>query len=147
MGGADAAEAQRQQGVQARVAAVRRRLKASDDARMVEEQGKRFQAQQATGCAKSGVMLDSGSPLATLMDTTIRVERNAMKTRLAGEWDAGALDSSASAYDTMASNSAMAGVYKAAGSFLSGASAMQGAYNPGGGGVTEQPWMKTYGND
>ena len=128
MGGFAAADARRNQASQARIAAVRRRLKASDDARMIEEQGNRFQANQAVGFVKSGVMLDSGSPLATLMDTAIHVERNAMKTRLAGEWDSGALESSASAYDKMASGSAMAGVYGAAGTFVSGARQMQGAY-------------------
>ena len=132
MGGFAAADAQRDQASQARVAAVRARLKASDDARLIEEQGNRFQANQAVGFAKSGVTLDSGSPLAVLMDTAVHVERNAMKTRLTGEWSAGSLEASASAYDKMAFNSAMGGIYGAAGTFLSGASKMQGAYTPGG---------------
>ena len=133
MGGAAASDAQHEQASQARIAAVRRRLRASDDARLVEEQGNRFQANQAVGFVKSGVMLDSGSPLATLMDTAINVERNAMRTRLAGEWDAGGLDSTASAYDKMASNSMIAGFTGAAGSFLTGAKIQAGAYTPSSG--------------
>jgi hypothetical protein len=130
MGGFAAADAQRNQASQARVAAVRARLKASDDARLIEEQGGRFQANQAVGFAKSGVMLDSGSPLAVLMDTAVHVERNAMKTRLSGEWGAGALDATASAYEKMADNSALAGIYGAAGSFLTGAKIEAEAYKP-----------------
>jgi len=145
MGGLAASEAQREQASQARISAVRRRLQASDDARVIEEQGNRFQSNQAVGFAKSGVTLDSGSPLAVLMDTAIHVERNAMKTRLSGDWSAGALDASASAYDTMARSSVMQGVYGAAGTFLTGAKIQAGAYTPGG--VTEQSWMKGYGND
>jgi hypothetical protein len=97
---------------------------------MIEEQGERFQAEQATRFAKSGVMIDSGSPLLTLMDTAVRIERNAMKTRLSGEWDAGGLDSAASAYDKMAFNSVIGGVYGAAGTFLTGAKIQAGAYSP-----------------
>ena len=130
IGGFAAADAQRNQASQARIAAVRRRLRASDDARMIEEQGNRFQANQAVSFAKSGVTLDSGSPLATLMDTAINVERNALRTRLAGEWDAGGLDSTASAYDKMASNSILAGIFGAGGTFLTGAKIQAGAYKP-----------------
>lgn len=136
MGGIAASNAQREQASQARIAAVRRRLKASDDARMIEEQGNQFQAVQATRLAKSGVMIDSGSPLLALMDTAVRVERNAMKTRLGGEWDAGGLESTASAYESMARNSMLQGLYGAAGSFLTGAKIQQGAYTPSGGGTT-----------
>ena len=132
MGGLAASKTQHEQAAQARIAAVRRRLQASDDARMIEEQGDRFQANQAVGFAKSGVMFDSGSPLAVLMDTAIHVERNAMKTRLSGEWGAAGMESQASAYNKMASSSAMAGVYGAAGTFLSGAKISAGAYTPGG---------------
>lgn len=132
--GIASSEAQRGQATQSRIAAVRRRLRASDDARMIEEQGGRFASSQAAGFAKSGVLFDSGSPLATLMDTAVRVERNAMKTRLAGDWDSGALDSSASAYDMMATGSMLQGVYGAAGSFLSGANTQQGSYVPSTGG-------------
>ena len=53
-----------------------------------------------------------------------------MKTRLAGDWDAGGMDSQASAYGTMADNAWKSGMYKAAGSFLSYGTAQQGAYKP-----------------
>jgi hypothetical protein len=67
------------------------------------------------------------------MDTAIHVERNAMKTRLAGEWDSGGMESQASAYDTMAKSSALSGLYGAAGSFLTSAKIQAGAYKPPGG--------------
>lgn len=150
-GGYKSAEANQDQAMQARIAAVRRRLRASDDARIVEEQGNRFQANQAVGFAKSGVLLDQGSPLSTLMDTAINVERNAMRTRLAGEWDADGLDSAASAYGQMATGAMVKGV---AGAVIAGV--QEGkfkttTYTPGisrvSNGVTEKPWMKEYGND
>ena len=130
MGGISASKAQQQQASQARIAAVRRRLKASDDAREIEDQGDRFAAKQAVGFAKSGVVLDSGSPLATLMDTAINVERNAARTRLMGDWEAGGYDSAASAYDSMAKSSMLQGLYGAAGTFITGAKIQAGAYTP-----------------
>jgi hypothetical protein len=141
--GSDAAQANLAAAVQARVAAVRRRLRASDDARIIEEQGNRFQANQAVGFAKSGVLLDQGSPLSTLMDTAINIERNAMRTRLAGEWDSGGLESQASAYDKMADNASKTGMYKAAGSFLSYSTAQQGAYKAPVSGAKTSTWGMT----
>lgn len=148
-GGLAEAGANSDKALQARIAAVRRRLRASDDARIVEEQGNRFQANQAVGFAKSGVLLDQGSPLATLMDTAINVERNAMRVRLAGEWDGDGLESSASAYDKMATGALVKGV---AGAVSAGVkSGKFNAYTPGlsrvSNGVTEKSWMKEYGND
>ncbi len=145
------AEANQEQAMQARIAAVRRRLRASDDARIVEEQGNRFQANQAVGFAKSGVLLDQGSPLQTLMDTAINVERNAMRTRLAGEWDADGLESSASAYDKMAVGSMFKGIAGAASAAIGESKFKATTYTPGisriSNGVTEKSWMKEYGND
>lgn len=150
-GGYKAAEANQDQAMQARIAAVRRRLRASDDARIVEEQGGRFQANQAVGFAKSGVLLDQGSPLSTLMDTAINVERNAMRVRLAGEWDGDGLESQASAYDKMATASMVKGVAGAVGVGLQEAKFKATTYTPGisrvSNKVTEKSWMKEYGND
>lgn len=150
-GGIAGAKASQEQASQARIAAVRRRLRASDDARIVEEQGYRFQANQAVGFAKSGVLLDQGSPLATLMDTAINVERNAMRTRLAGEWDADGLESSASAYDKMAKASMIKGIAGAVGAGIQEAKFKATTYTPGisrvSNSVTEKSWMKGYGND
>ncbi len=145
------AEANQEQAMQSRIAAVRRRLRASDDARIVEEQGNRFQANQAVGFAKSGVLLDQGSPLATLMDTAINVEKNAMRARLAGEWDADGLESSASAYDKMATGAMIKGIAGAVSAGVQEAKSRATAYTPGlsrvSNGVTEKSWMKEYGND
>ena len=146
-GGYKAAEANQDQAMQARIAAVRRRLRASDDARIAEEQGNRFQANQAVGFVKSGVLLDQGSPLATLMDTAINVEKNAMRIRLAGEWDADGLESSASAYDKMAVGSMLKGIAGAAGAAAGEAKFRATTYTPGISRVAEKPWMKEYGND
>jgi hypothetical protein len=96
---------------------------------MIEEQGERFQAEQATRFAKSGVMIDSGSPLATLMDTAVRIERNAMKTRLSGEWDAGGLTPQRR-LTTRWRSPVIGGAYGAACTFLSGAKMQSGAYSP-----------------
>jgi len=130
MGGIASSKAQQQQALQYRIAAVRRRLQAETDARMIEDQGRRFQSNQAAAFAKSGVALDSGSPLAVLMDTAISVEKNAQRTRLSGEWAAEGLTAGASVYEKMASNSMLMGVVGAAGTFLSGAKDAQGDYSP-----------------
>lgn len=129
MAGGEAEKAQRKQAVAYRIAAVRARLKADDDARAIERQGLRFQANQAAGFAKSGVMLDSGSPLAVLMDTAINVERNAKKTRLMGDWNAEGYEAGSEIYDKMADNSGMAGIYAAAGTFLSAKADAAGDYS------------------
>ena len=126
-----ASGANQDQAMQARIAAVRRRLRASDDARIVEEQGNRFQANQAVGFAKSGVLLDQGSSLATLMDTAINVERNAMRVRLAGEWDGDGLESQASAYDKMATASMIKGVAGAVGAGVQESKFKATTYTPG----------------
>ncbi len=142
MGGAASSKAYSQAAIAARVAAVRRRLKADDDARMIEEQGNRFQANQAVGFAKSGVLIDQGSPLKTLMDTATHVERNALKVRLSGGWDAEGMDSQASAYDAMASGAAISSLFKATGSFVTAAGLQQGAYKPSGGGMSQGDFLK-----
>ena len=147
-GGMASASANQDQAMQARIASVRRRLRASDDARLVEEQGGRFQANQAVGFAQSGVLLDQGSPLQVLMDTAINVERNAMRTRLAGEWDADGLEASASAYDKAATGAMLKGIAGAASVFLSGAKDRSSSYSPSKAmTIKERPWMKEYGND
>ena len=136
--GQEAGDSLDKQMLESRLAAVRRRLKAADDARIIRETGERFRERQAVGFAKSGVLLDSGSPLFTMMDTAIRVEKNALRAILEGQWEAESYDKEASAYGIMAQNARRAGEMKAVGSFIGGATAHQGNYSPSTGSAMSQ---------
>lgn len=127
-GGLSAGKAYEAQAVERRLASVYRRLKAQDDAEDIRDEGERLQAEQAARYAKSGVMLDSGSPLLTLMDTAIRSERNALRTMLYGEREAESLERSASDLMRAGSAARLTGMAGAAGAGLTGYLKISGQY-------------------
>jgi hypothetical protein len=126
MGGFAKKSALEDQAVQNRIAAVHARLKARSDAETIREQGGRFQSQQAAGFAKSGVLIDSGSPLAVLMDTAIHVERNALRTILHGEQEGTNYEASASSLMKAGRSAALTGILSGIGSGISAARSYQG---------------------
>ena len=130
------ADSMRDQAVQNRIAAVWARIKAEDDANIIRDQGDRFQANQAVGFAKSGVLIDSGSPLATLMDTAIRVERNALRTVMHGSREAYNYETTASSLMKGADNMELAGIFGGVAEGIKGYTGMQTLYEPPKKGVT-----------
>jgi hypothetical protein len=136
MGGLAKSSAMQKQAVQNRIAAVWSRIKAEDDADTIREQGRRFQSNQAAGFAKSGVLIDSGSPLATLMDTSIRIERNALKTVLHGDQEAGNYEATASSLMSGAKSAVTTGILSGVGQGISAYAGTQKGYTPS---VAEEP--------
>ena len=131
-GGFAKASAMQDQAVQNRIAAVWSEIKAEDDANTIRDQGNRFQANQVVGFAKSGVMIDRGSPLATLMDTSIRVERNALRTLMHGRREAANYEATAASLMSGAKGAAVSGVLTGLGQGLTGYSEMLKGYKPSG---------------
>jgi hypothetical protein len=66
-------------------AGVFARFQARRKAMDIREEGGEFVARQQTLWAKSGVVLDSGSPLLTKIDTLRKIERDAIRTEQYGD--------------------------------------------------------------
>lgn len=110
LGGLAASDAYNDKALQNRISAAYESLRASDEANIIRERGRRFSASQAAGFVKGGVLIDSGSPLAVLMDTAINVERNALRTMLYGSQRASQYEAAASAAEDAASAATITGI-------------------------------------
>jgi hypothetical protein len=86
MGASAALKAGGAQQIESRRAAVMARIAARQKADDIRSQGEAFAGQKRASYAKSGVLLDSGSPLLAVMDTVVSAEENALRTESQG-WE------------------------------------------------------------
>jgi hypothetical protein len=119
MSAKDQYEAGEAQFLESRRAAVISRIAARQRAQEFREEGEAFSGQQRAGYAKSGVLIDSGSPLLAVMDTVVRAERNAIRTESQGDEQHRALSIQGKTQLDTASSAATSTLVSAAGSAMS----------------------------
>ena len=146
MGAGETLKAGSAQYIESRRAAVMARIAGRQRAGEIRDEGEAFAGQQKAGFAKSGVLIDSGSPLLAVMDTVAKVERNALRAEAQGEEQGRALSIQGKTQYESAKSAAMSTVIGGAGSALTMyGKASADAFKPSS--PAEPAWMKGYGND
>lgn len=131
IGGAAASRAGAQSGFEAIRAGAFARIKALSEARDIREEGEKFVAKQYTGFAKSGVVLDTGSPLLTMSESYRMIERDAIRTEQYGAEAARQKSAEANMLFRQARNAGAQAMLGAMGTMISAGSSISKMYKPG----------------
>ena len=116
---------------------------AASETKLMQERGRKFKATQEAGYAKSGAMIDSGTPLLVMAETAGDIQRDILEQRRNRTIQAQQMRSAGEMERYKGRMASRAGYMKAGTTLLGGIGQMglSGAFS-GGGGMSDTEWLQ-----